>query len=187
MRADDRYDTIAIALHWAIAALILANIPLGAFGEQIEAGLGTSLVWLHKSIGLTVLALSLVRLAWRLTHRPPPLADPLPEWQARAARIVHRTFYGLIIAVPLTGWLRVSAGSYPLTWFGLIDLPKFPIAPRSAGAQAASTAHEILAWSMAALIALHIAAALHHHWIRRDRTLRRMLVMRQVKGRRTAP
>ena len=173
MPGRQRYDDVAIALHWTTAVLILANIPLGALGERIEAWLGASPVWLHKSIGLTVLALWITRLAWRLGHRPPPL-EGLPQWQALAARAVHWAFYALIILVPLSGWLRVSSGRYPLSWFGLVELPKFPIAPKSAEAQAAATAHEILAWTMAALVALHVAAALHHR-VRRDGTLRRML------------
>ena len=175
MPGRQRYDDVAIALHWMAAVLILANIPLGALGERIEAWLGASPVWLHKSIGLTVLALGITRLAWRLGHRPPPPVETVPRWQARAARAAHWAFYALIILVPLSGWLRVSSGRYPLNWFGLVELPKFPIVPKSPEAQAAASTHEILAWAMAALIALHVAAALHHHRVRRDGTLRRML------------
>ncbi|MFN3725484.1 MAG: cytochrome b [Allosphingosinicella sp.] len=168
----DHYDSVAMLLHWAIAALILANIPLGAFSEQIEAGLEASAMWLHKSIGLTVLLLSLARLAWRLTHRPPP---PVMEgWRGRLAGAVHWAFYALIILVPLTGWMRSSSSGYPLRWFELFDVPKFAIAPKSAEAAAVVTAHEWLAWTMAALIALHVSAALHHGWVRRDGVVRRM-------------
>ncbi len=170
--ARDRYDSVAIVLHWTIAALILANIPIGAFSDQIEDGLGASPMWLHKSIGLTVLLLSLVRLAWRLTHRPP--VPVMEGWRSGLARAVHWAFYALIILVPLTGWMRSSAGRYPLRWFELFDVPKFAIMPKSAEAAAVSVAHEWLAWTMTALIALHIGAALHHGWVRRDGVVRRM-------------
>lgn len=175
---QDRYDNVAIALHWIIAALILANIPLGAFSEQIELQFGRSLMGLHKSLGLTVLLLSLARLAWRLTHRPPPLPQSVEGWRRHLAKAVHWAFYVLIILVPLTGWIRSSASAYPLNWFGLFEVPKFPIVSKSAEALAFATAHELFAWSMTALIALHISAALHHHCIKRDRILRRMLPSR---------
>lgn len=174
MSSAERYSRTAIFLHWAIAALILVNVPIGLFNEWIET-LGASTMWLHKSIGLTVLLLSLVRLGWRLAHRPPPLPEQLPGWRSAAARIVHRLFYALMILVPLSGWIRTSAGSYPLTWFALFDVPKFPVERGSPEAAAAATAHEILAWSMIALILLHVAAALHHHFVLRDRVLARML------------
>jgi cytochrome b561 len=168
----DRYDSVAIALHWTIAALILANIPIGAFSDQIEGALGASPMWLHKSIGLTVLLLSLARLGWRLSHRPPP---PLMDgWRERLARAVHWAFYALIILVPLTGWMRSSSSRYPLRWFELFDVPKFAIAPKSPEAASVAAAHEWLAWTMTALIALHIGAALHHNWVRRDGVVRRM-------------
>ena len=170
----DRYDSVAIVFHWTIAALILTNIPIGAFSDQIEEGLGASPMWLHKSIGLTVLLLSLARLAWRLAHRPPPLPGFADGWRARLAGTVHWAFYALTILVPLTGWMRSSASGYPLRWFELFDVPKFAIPPKSPQAAAVATAHEWLAWTMTALIGLHIAAALHHGWVRRDGVVRRM-------------
>ena len=168
-----RYDAVAIALHWAIALLLLANWPLGYFGEAIEERLGASLVWLHKSIGLTVLALSLVRLAWRLAHKPPPL-PPMSQWRAAASRISHAGLYLLMILVPLSGWLRTSPGRYPLTWFELVELPKFPISRGSPEAALASAAHTWLAWAMLALVIVHVAAALHHQMRLRDGLMLRM-------------
>jgi len=173
--AAERYSGTAIALHWAIAALILANFPLGFFNEAIESASGASPMWLHKSIGLTVLVLSIARLAWRLTHRPPPLPGTVIGWRATASAAVHRAFYALMVLVPLSGWLRTSAGAYPLTWFGVLDVPKFPILRGSAEARLAASAHDLLAWTMMALVALHVAAALHHHFVLRDAVLRRML------------
>ncbi|HYG28778.1 MAG TPA: cytochrome b [Allosphingosinicella sp.] len=170
-----RYSRIAIVLHWAIAILILVNLPLGIFNEEIEAVSGSSPMWLHKSIGLSVLVLSIARLAWRLAHRPPPLPETVGGWRRTASRVVHRLFYAFMILVPLTGWIRTSAGSYPLTWFALFDVPKFAIERDTLEASAAATVHEVLAWSLLALVVLHVAAALHHHYILRDRVLVRIL------------
>ncbi|WP_294013847.1 cytochrome b [Sphingomonas sp.] len=173
---------MAIAFHWAIALLIAVNWPIGHFGETIEARLGLNLVPFHKSIGLTVLALSILRLVWRLSHRPPPLPLSISRWRARAARFTHAAFYVLIIALPLTGWLRASAGRYPLTWFGLLDVPKFPIARQSAEAALAIGAHKFLAWTMLTLVVVHVAAALHHHLKLKDAVLLRMLPKRARSG-----
>lgn len=178
LSALERYSSTAIVLHWAIAALILANFPLGFFNEAIESASGASPMWLHKSIGLTVLALSIARVAWRATHRPPALPETMIGWRASASTAVHRTFYVLILAVPLSGWLRTSAGTYPLTWFGLLDIPKFPIERDSLEAVLAESAHDVLAWTMLGLVALHSMAALHHHFVLRDEVLRRMLPRR---------
>ena len=170
-----RYGRVAMVFHWAIALLILANWPLGHFAEAIEADLGRNLVPLHKSIGLTILGLSVARLGWRLAHRPPPLPASLPRWRARMAGVVHGALYVLIIAVPVAGWLRTSPNAYPLKWFGLVELPKFPIAKGSAAAEAASSGHALLGWALLLLVVVHVAAALHHHFRLRDSVLRRML------------
>jgi len=170
----DRYSTPAIILHWTIGLLILANIPLGLFADAIEDALGASIIWIHKSIGLTVLLLSLARLAWRLGHAPPPLPRAIAGWRKAASRAVHALLYGLMILVPLTGWLRVSAGRYPLIWFGLFDVPKFPVAPGSTAAHVASRAHDFSSWALIALALLHIAAALHHQFGLRDGLIGRL-------------
>ena len=170
----ERYSRVAIALHWAIALLIIVNIPLGAFSDTIEE-MGWNPVQLHKSLGLTVLALSIVRLGWRLTHRAPPLPTEVVAWQRHLSKLVHWLLYALIVIVPLTGWLRVSPGNRPLNWFGLFDVPKFPIVPRSPEAFAASQGHTVTAYVLTALAALHIVAALYHRYGLKDRVLARML------------
>lgn len=111
-------------------------------------------------------------------HRPPPLPESVPRWRARAAPLTHGAFYFLLIAMPLTGWLRTSPGRYPLRWFGLVDIPKFPIAPDTPEAALAAQSHAWLGWALLALAALHVAAALHHHFRLRDALLLRMLPAR---------
>ena len=175
---SERYGGVAIAFHWTIALLVLVNWPLGYFGEEIERLLGQSQVALHKSIGLTVLGLSVLRLLWRLAHPMPPLPEAIAPWRAAAARLTHVAFYVLIIALPLTGWLRTSSGKYPLTWFGFVELPKFRIVADSAQARVAAQSHEILGWLMILLVAVHVSAALHHHFRLRDAVLLRMLPRR---------
>ena len=176
----ERYGAVAVTLHWSIATLIIVNWGLGYLAEWIEEA-GANAVPLHKSIGLTVLALSLARLAWRLVHPAPALPASMGGWRRRAALATHFLFYVLIITLPLTGWLRTSAGKYPLTWFGLTDVPKFPVARETSAV--AATAHELMAWAMLALLILHVAAALHHHFRLRDGILLRMLPARRRAGR----
>lgn len=167
------YSMIAIALHWTIAAMILGNIA----GALLSEGLGDAakgvIFPIHKSIGLTVLGLSLVRLGWRVAHGFPRLPDRTPSWDAVLARSTHVAFYVLMIAVPLAGWTMVSAGERPLTWFGLFDVPKLPVSKALAGV--AHEAHEVLAFAMLGLVVLHVAGALKHHLIDRDDLLARML------------
>ncbi len=177
MRPSDtveRYGPVAIALHWAIALLILVNWPLGYFGEAIEQRFGESLVWLHKSIGLTVLALSLVRLAWRLGHPPPPLPADMPDALKAAARLNHAAFYLWLLTMPVAGFLATNAWGFPLTWFWLVPLPD-PVGKDVPLAETLTLIHRIMAWSLVAMIVLHVSGALWHHFVRRDGTLRKML------------
>jgi cytochrome b561 len=190
-----RYTAVAIVLHWAIAFAILLMIPLGLWmHEAAEHGGASSEVFrayqLHKSIGLTVLALSLVRLGGRLANPPPPLPEHMPAWERIVAKATHWAFYALMIGLPLTGWLFVSAGwsvhddsplPVPTRFFGLFTVPHlFGLQSasdevRSAVAEAASEAHELLAYATIGLAALHAAAALKHHFFDKDATLAHMV------------
>jgi cytochrome b561 len=127
----------------------------------------------HKWAGIVILTLSALRLAWRLTHRPPPDA-PMPAWQQRAAHATHRALYVLFFAVPLAGWAYSSAAGFPVVVFGVLPLPDFVPAERELAALL-KPLHRLLAWSLAALVAMHVAAALKHQWIDRDGLLRRMM------------
>lgn len=190
-----RYTAVAIVLHWAIALAILLMLPLGFWMHlSVEAGNTGQGVFqafqLHKSIGLTILALSLVRLGWRLAHKPPPLPAGMPAWEAFAARATHLAFYFIIIAMPLSGWLYVSAQwsheshqplPVPTHWFGLFRVPElFGLASqshavRAQAADAAFTAHYLLAYAAIALFVLHVGAALKHQFVNRDETLAHMV------------
>jgi cytochrome b561 len=170
-------------------------LPLGFWmhisAEHGAVGLGLFEAYqLHKSIGLTVLALSLVRLGWRLANPPPPLPEHMPAWEKFVAKLTHWAFYVLIIGLPLTGWLYVSAGwsihdegplPVPTRWFGLFQVPhlfgldRADLGTREDAANATFTAHWILAYTIIGLAALHVAAALKHHFFDRDETLAHMV------------
>lgn len=167
-----RYSSVAIAFHWTIALLVIVNLVIGIGHESIP----TLRAWMgaHKAIGITVLALTLGRVAWRLAHRPPPLPGGTPAWEHVAAHATHWSLYALMLAMPLTGWALVSGpgARRPLSWFGLFDVPLLPVAGTTA--DMADTIHVLLGWLMLALVALHVAAALRHHLILRDHVLARM-------------
>lgn len=168
----ERYSSVAIAFHWTIAALVIANIVIGIGHDGIPAL--RQLMGAHKAIGITVLALTAGRVIWRLLHRPPALPAGTPAWEKGTAHATHWTLYLLMIAMPLTGWMMVSGPGpqRPFLWFGLFDIPKLPV-----GANLADLGHEahgVLGWLMAALVVLHVAAALRHHLILRDTVLTRM-------------
>lgn len=166
-----RYTSVAIAFHWAIAALIAFNLWLGLAHESLPRD--WRVMPIHKSIGLTVLALTLGRIVWRLTHPAPPLPATTRPWERLAAHASHLAFYVLMLALPLSGWALVSGPERrPLQWFGLVDVPYLPV---SAGASdTADRLHGLFGWAMLGLIALHVAAALRHHFLLRDDVLARM-------------
>jgi cytochrome b561 len=185
-----RYGTGAMIFHWLIAALLIANICLGLYFADLPRSdpWKFELTQLHKSIGLTVLMLSVLRLFWRLSHPAPPLPIDL-YWGVRvAARASHYLFYFLIIAIPLSGWLMVSASplGFPTNYFHLFHWPNLwfmadlPRAQKVALHDPLESVHNVLAWSAIVLIPLHVAAALYHQFIRRDDVLRRMLPRRRT-------
>jgi cytochrome b561 len=166
--ARTRYSSVAIALHWLIGLAIIANLSSGLLDKYMPV---------HKATGITILALSLFRLFWRLGHRPPPYEPTLASWEKTTAKVTHWAFYVLMIAIPFSGWLMTSAGGrkYGLSWFGLFDIPFLPVAQDKALAAAARGAHENLAFVMLALLALHIGAAMKHVFLDGDGTFARML------------
>lgn len=169
----DRYSRGAIAFHWSIAALVLFNLIVGLFHDAMPRAWGVMPI--HKSLGMAVLLLTLGRIAWRLTHKPPHLPALLPAWEKATAHTVHFILYALMLILPISGWLLSSNPERPrpINWFGLFEIPVLPATP--AVAHNAHEVHELLGYLMAALVVIHIAAALRHHFLLRDQVLARML------------
>jgi len=168
-----RYSSVAIALHWAIAALVIANIVIGLLHESLLRGT----MPIHKAIGICVLGLTVLRLLWRVVHRPPPLLASLQWWERGLAKAVHWAFYALLLLLPISGWIFTSASPkrHPLSMFGLFDMPYFPVPQDKAIGSVWHERHVIMAYIMIALVVLHICGALKHRFYDRDRTLDRML------------
>lgn len=169
----ERYSGTAIALHWLLALAILGAFIVGVYMSDLPVSpQRLKLYNWHKWAGICILALSALRLLWRLTHRPP--ADvAMPEWQRRSAHAVHILLYLLFFAVPLAGWAYSSAAGFPVVVFGVLPLPDF-VAPSKELAEAIKPLHKILAFTMAALVLAHVAAALKHHFVDGDGLLSRM-------------
>jgi cytochrome b561 len=171
----DYWGRFSIGLHWLSFLLVLALAAIGLTMDELPAGPGKVQVYsLHKSLGLTVLFLTALRLCWRLFERRPAALADAPRWQRAVASLTHFVLYALLLLVPLSGWWFNSASGFPLRWFGLFRLPALGAFDRAAKHQAEDT-HEFLFWLLAATVAVHAAAALWHHYRRRDRTLARML------------
>jgi cytochrome b561 len=169
----ERYSRIAIALHWLLALMIVGAFGVGVYMADLPMSPDRLKLYnWHKWAGVTILALSALRLLWRLTHRPPADA-PGPRWQQLAAHATHMALYALFFAVPLVGWAYSSAAGFPIVWFGVLPLPDF-VPKDKALAELIKPWHESLAWAMAALVVLHIAAAIKHQFIDRDGLLDRM-------------
>lgn len=189
--ARQRYTRVAVFLHWVIALGIVGLIVLGLTMTHANLPLMRKfqLYQLHKSLGITVLLAAVVRLAWRLTHRPPPLPAHMTGLEQSAAEGGHLLLYVLLFGVPLTGWALVSASvlDIPTFLYGHIhwpDLPILPTLPHKDRVEAAlKSVHHYAAWTLIVLIAGHIAAALRHHLYQRDDVLWRMLPF----GRRRSP
>ncbi|MFN3303024.1 MAG: cytochrome b [Roseateles sp.] len=173
MSPAQRYTPVAIALHWLLALAIVGAFGVGLYMTELPfSPTRLKLYNWHKWAGVAILALSALRLLWRLTHRPP--ADPpMPAWQARAAHVTHGLLYLLFFAVPLAGWAYSSAAGYPIVWFGVLPLPDF--VPRDKElAELFKLLHKFAAYGLAALVLAHVGGALKHHLIDRDGLLARM-------------
>lgn len=173
---DAAWGALLRAFHWSIAILIAVQAAIGL--TMVQMGLTPAKVRvfaLHKSIGITILALVLLRIAWRLSEYKP--ADPagMPHWQVIAARAMHLTLYVLILAIPLSGWWFNSASNAPLVWFGWFDVPSLTGGYDPLWKPRALLLHQTLFWLLAALLVGHVGAALWHHFRQRDDVLRRML------------
>jgi cytochrome b561 len=169
-----RYTGVAIALHWFLAVMIATGFLIGL--QMSDAPVSPVRVrWInyHKWIGITILALSLFRLLWRFGHQPPTPPGSMPSWQRTAWRWTHRAMYVFFFIVPLAGWAYSSADGFHVVYLGFIRLPD--LAPKDkALADLLIDVHATLAWTLASLVGLHVAAALKHHFIDKDGLLLRM-------------
>lgn len=176
----DRWGAISQSLHWIIVLLLLAVAVIGlVMGELPRSPKYFWVYTAHKSIGITILALMLLRLGWRLHAGAPQAVPGTPVWQRRLATGTHWALYAVALAMPISGWLYDSAsGLRPFRWFGLFEMPKL-VRPHEWIASQAHGAHELLFLLLVALVALHAGAAIYHHLFLRDETLWRMLPRRR--------
>ncbi|HVV79187.1 MAG TPA: cytochrome b [Pseudolabrys sp.] len=172
---SDAYTGTAKALHWLIVALLIGQFIVAWTMPEIRRDTRPdTLINLHFSIGVIVLAVAILRLLWRFTHPEPPPEDGIPPWQTTSARIVHWLLYLLLFVIPVLGWLNASWRGFPIIMFGL-ELPKL-LPTRASGWAWTGDVHSVLAnYALLILVGLHVLAALYHWLIRRDGVLQRML------------
>ena len=169
------YGPVAKSLHWLVLALLIAQyvfaFTMPDIGRNTVPG---TLINLHMSFGLTILAVVIVRWLWRIGHPIPLATRDLPPWERPVARIVHGALYVLLVVNPILGWMNASARDWTISVFGLFQLPHL-VAPRSALGRQAGDVHTFLAWTLLVLVALHVLAAVYHYFVRHDSVLQRML------------
>ena len=169
-----RYTQSAIMLHWLTALLVIVTFPLGVYMHRLAfSPFKLQLVSYHKWIGVTILLLTVFRLAWRMLHKLPPLPETIPIWQQRAAHGLHHLLYLLLLAIPVSGWLMSSAKGVPVVYFGLLQLPDLVGKDKELG-DMLQEIHEALNIGMLALVIMHIAAAFKHQFIDKDSLMLRM-------------
>ncbi len=180
------YTRVAIVLHWVMALLLIGQIAGGKIMMALDpAPIKFELFQLHKSFGVTILILSVLRLMWRLTHKAPVLPVGMKPFERLGAKLSHIGFYVLMIGVPIAGWILVSASPRQITTklFKIITWPDFPGIMRSEALnERMSDVHEYMAYGIIVLLVLHIGAALKHHFVNRDDVLTRMLPIVKQKG-----
>lgn len=174
-----RYSPVAMTLHWLLACVILAMFGMGLYMADLPfSPTRMKLYNWHKWAGVCFLLLTVLRVVWRVTHRPPALPQTvtlaMPGWQMQAYHATHHLMYALFLAVPLLGWAYSSAAGYPIVLFGVLPLPDF-VGADKALADLIKPLHGLSAWALIVLAALHIGAALKHHWLDRDGLMLRML------------
>lgn len=183
-----RYTAIVMILHWVMAIGILALLGIGLVmvHGSLDPGTMFRLFQLHKSIGITILLAALLRLVWRLFHHPPVLPSGMRVLEKRLARFGHWALYGEMLFLPLSGWALVSSSVFaiPTVLYGVVPWPDLPYLPHLADKKPVedffATLHAYGAWGLIVLIALHVGAALRHHFMLRDDVLRRMLPWRAI-------
>ena len=173
--STDRYGGVAQFLHWLIVALLIVQVTTALLADDMPDGLAKlTLLARHKSFGMTILGLALIRVLWRLVNPAPPLPVTLKPYERALARVTHVLLYALLFAMPLSGWVMSVAHNYPVSWFHLFTWPN-PVAPDKQLAGIMEDVHTTLAYVLAATVTLHVVAAIKHHFVLRDDTLKRML------------
>jgi len=173
--APATYSLAARALHWTTATLVLFMLPLGVIiAIKWDGPVKDWLYNLHRSIGAVIIPLIILRLAYRVTHPPPPLPNDMPPIQQFAAHATHLALYALLLTQPFIGWIATSAYPAPIPVFGLFELPPIWWADRALS-DALLRVHALIGATIAGLVAMHIGAALYHHFVRRDGILTRMI------------
>jgi cytochrome b561 len=172
------YTRPAVALHWVLALAIAGTFAVGLYMHELPfSPTRLKLYNWHKWAGVTILLLSVLRIVWRITHRPPALPaaieQAMPAWQFKGLHATHHLLYLLFFIVPLTGWAYSSAAGFPIVWFGVLPLPDF-VGPDKALAELIKPLHKFSTFAMAGLVLAHVAAAFKHQFIDRDGLLARM-------------
>jgi len=186
MTDTPRYTAVAITLHWILAVLLLGMVFFGWYMEDLREGLFAGTVPLeevqqaynlHKTTGMAILVLSLIRLAWRLTHKTPGMPEGMKPWEKLAARAVHWAFYVLMIGMPIMGWISASASELPSFLFNNPDmpLPRLPVPQNESLHEVSGSIHGAGGWPILILFGLHAAAALKHQFVDRDGLIARMI------------
>lgn len=174
---NERYGIIAQSFHWVVALLVIGLLGVGLYMSDLKPGPDMFKIYaLHKSVGIVVLGLAVLRLIWMLSNPHPHALPTHKQWERFLAKLVHLFLYFAIIAMPLSGWIMSSAKGFPVNLFGIegLTLPNL-VSTNKDVAEAAEEFHEIIAYSLIAVIGLHFAGALKHHVIDKDGTLRRMI------------
>lgn len=176
---NDSYTRTAVYLHWLVALGLVGTFALGLYMPDLALSpTKLKLYSWHKWAGVSLFVLVLIRLGWRLSHAAPPLPASVPVLLRRVSRLTHGLMYGLMLVIPLSGWLMSSAMGFQTAWFGVLPLPDL-LAKDEALGERLLMLHQSLNYSLLALVLLHTGAALKHHFIDRDQVLRRMLAFRQ--------
>ena len=173
---EARWGSVQIGLHWTIAALVLlVQVPAGITMVSVDPGAVQDVGYnIHKTNGIVIFLLAIVRLGWRWAHPVPFLPNDMPLWQARAARITHALLYIVLFLMPITGFLYTAMGGFPVPFFGLYDLARL-VPENKPVAEVFKYAHLTLQYVLYLTVLLHVAGALQHHLVRKDFVLRRML------------
>lgn len=184
--ASTRHGAVAITLHWLLALMIAGSFSVGVTMHELPfSPLRLRLYNWHKWAGITILALSALRLLWRLSHRPPELPAgvlaAMPAWQRRVYSATHTALYLLFFAVPLSGWAYSSAAGFPIVWFGVLPLPDWVGVNKELADTVLKPLHATCAFALAALVLLHVAATLKHQFVDRDGLFWRMWPQRRMR------